>query len=482
MVELDTLHDDGHEHGHIIGIHLLIIINNHILWTHTHSVVDENEESSIQTLESRFNTHTKSINLLDIFLVLEKLDGSMVMPIRVHNNHIVFRTKRGYFNNVTNEADLFVHNTQFHHHHHSGDTAPEKRMQYLEFCEYTMKQGLTPIFEFYSKQNMVVVEYSETFLTLIAIRSTSHGTYMPYEEMCELCEKFNVPYVTCIFSSKSNNNTRVRRSNNCTMDSTDSSPPFNTPLIIHTFEELKNKVNELRGIEGVVLRHKKTGEMFKLKTKWYSELHKKKQLITDSNPSPSHVWKLVLDESVDDFLPFLNTEKEKQELRRFNDQVWNAIDECAENALKVVQEAMNHSHCELNGAVDVAASSIRAMSSHSSSSQQETQPSSSPLPTFRAKEISQYITDHTNHNIIFRKIVFKVKGELDKRKLQQSMDFKQSLKEIHACTNTNKGIMSIMTPQEVVKYFIMQYIFKDLELVKECLNRPHLVYNNYRVI
>ncbi|KAG2377646.1 hypothetical protein C9374_009162 [Naegleria lovaniensis] len=411
--------------------------------------LDENEESSIQTLESRFNTHSKSINLLDIFLVLEKLDGSMVMPIYVNNN-IVFRTKRGYFNNVTNEADLFV---KAQRESRNSNTHNEKNsIQYLEFCEYTMNQGLTPIFEFYSKQNMVVVEYSETFLTLIAIRSTCHGSYMPYEEMCELCEKFNIPYVKCIFNGGHLHSTILN-----------TQPSNTSTIIIHTFEELKTKVNELHGIEGVVLRHKQSGEMYKLKTHWYSELHKKKQLITDSNPSPSHVWKLVLDDSVDDFLPFLNTEKEKQELRRFNDEVWNAIDECAESAMKVVQEAMNshHAHTKLilNSTQDT----------HSNV------PSTVSLQLPSAKAISQYIFDHTSHNIIFRKIVYKVKGELDKKKLQEQQQRPSQ-------GSLSKGTIAIMTPQEVVKYYLLQYIFKDLDLVKNCLNRPHLVYNNYRMI
>ena len=340
--------------------------------------MEENSESSTSFLETKYGlVGNGTVNLLDMFLVLEKLDGSMIMPIYVNETELVFRTKRGFKNYVSSAADKFVLEK-------SGSC------KYLEFCANLMERGLTPIFEFYSKENMVVVEYSEPFLTLIAVRSTETGEYMPYDEMCQLCEGYSIPFVKCIFHNQS--------------------------LTINTLEELKHKVNEISGIEGVVIRHKISGEMFKFKTNWYADLHKKKQLITDGNPSPAHAWKLVLDENVDDVISMLNTEKEKEELRRFNDELLNAIDACGKRAVKLVQDA-------------------------------QSQFSS-------AKDISNYIADETRDNVIFRKIVYRVKGEMGK--------------------STN--------PSDIVKSFLAIFIFKELDLVKDCLQTPNLVYNNYKVL
>ncbi|EFC38327.1 predicted protein [Naegleria gruberi] len=346
--------------------------------------LDENAETNTEYLENKYNPNG-DCNLLDIFLVLEKLDGSMIMPIIV-DGKIVFRTKRGYFNQVTNQADKFV---------------AESQVKYLEFCTKLMKEGYTPIFEFYSKENMVVIEYDSTFLTLIAIRYTEKGDYVPYNEMCEMCNEFSIPFVKCIFSNTDQDEQSKK-------------------TVIKSFKQLKSKVNTIKGIEGVVIRHKVSGEMFKFKTNWYSEQHKKKQLVTDGNPSPAHIWKFVMDDCIDDIIPVLNTEKEKQELRRFNDEVLNAIDDCAKRSLEIIEFAMNLGS---------------------------------------AKETASYIAQESGHNTIFKKIVYKIKTEIDKKTNQQDY----------------------MSPQDVVKYFLLQFIFKDLNLVKECLNTPDLVYTNYKI-
>ena len=138
--------------------------------------MDENAETNTEYLENKYNPNG-DCNLLDIFLVLEKLDGSMIMPIIV-DGKIVFRTKRGYFNQVTNQADKFV---------------AEYQVKYLEFCTKLMKEGYTPIFEFYSKENMVVIEYDSTFLTLIAIRYTQRREIIYHTMKCVKCV-MNFPF------------------------------------------------------------------------------------------------------------------------------------------------------------------------------------------------------------------------------------------------------------------------------------------------
>jgi tRNA splicing ligase len=95
--------------------------------------------------------------------ILEKLDGSMITPFRKNDGNIQWHTKMGY-TEVSLPVNKFV------------ETHPE----YIKFAHYCIDNGWTPIFEWCSRQQKIVIDYPEEKLILTAIRDNVSGEYLPY--------------------------------------------------------------------------------------------------------------------------------------------------------------------------------------------------------------------------------------------------------------------------------------------------------------
>lgn len=108
-------------------------------------------------------------------VIADKLDGSMVHPC-ILGDRMVFMTRMG----VTAQAE-----TAF-----AAASDGVKRL-----CVDMLADGLTPIFEFTSPANRIVVEYDETRLTLLAMRETVSGVYRTHAELERVAELYAVPLV-----------------------------------------------------------------------------------------------------------------------------------------------------------------------------------------------------------------------------------------------------------------------------------------------
>ena len=108
-------------------------------------------------------------------VVMDKLDGSMIHPAFVHDE-VVFMTRMG----VSAQSRQALR-----------DASPEMR----DFCRAMLDAGQTPIFEYTSPENRVVLAYEEPELTLLAARDIRSGTYLPHHELAKLARKYNVPLV-----------------------------------------------------------------------------------------------------------------------------------------------------------------------------------------------------------------------------------------------------------------------------------------------
>ena len=205
-----------------------------------------------------FNVNEKDETQLDKIdwnkphVILEKLDGSMVSPCRV-NGHIRWMTKMG-ITDTSMEAEAFV------------ATHPE----YVAFAETVLKQNATPIFEWCSNKNRIVLDYPEDRLVLTAIRDNETGKYVPHQ--IDARNGWGIPVV------RSYENTR-------------------NP------ESLIRWVRRQEGIEGIVVRFD-DGHMVKCKADWYVRIHKVKSLLGQERD----VVKLILNNELDDLLPVLPKE------------------------------------------------------------------------------------------------------------------------------------------------------------------------------
>lgn len=121
-------------------------------------------------LEKFFNINERpetELHRLDFSLphkVYTKLDGSMIVPFETSYQSGVIRwgTKMGC-TEVAMKAERFV----------------EKNPKYQDFAAWCIKNDISPIFEFTSPEQQIVINYRESQLTLLAARKMVSGEYLP---------------------------------------------------------------------------------------------------------------------------------------------------------------------------------------------------------------------------------------------------------------------------------------------------------------
>ena len=154
------------------------------------------------------------------FREFEKLDGSMISPLLI-NGEVRWATKMG-LTDVAKPVDEFT----------------KDKIHYHEFAKYWMSTGWTPIFEWCSRQQRIVIDYPQDALILTAIRNNLTGEYKTYEDMRDECEAYGIPCVSA------------------------------GPEITGFDEDAVQAIRELEGKEGEVWRDR-DGHMRKLKGEHY---------------------------------------------------------------------------------------------------------------------------------------------------------------------------------------------------------------------
>lgn len=182
-------------------------------------------------VNERDETRFEKIDFSQPHRFLAKLDGSMVSPIFIDGG-VRWGTKMGITDTSMN-AEVFV----------------AKNRKYEEFAFYVRELNCTPIFEWCSRKNKIVIDYPEDALVLLAIRNNYSGHYILYEEMCEMARDYDIPVVESL---------RVTTDN---------------------VESAVNEVAKWEDAEGVVVRFD-DGHMVKIKSEWYVLRHKSKDAIT----------------------------------------------------------------------------------------------------------------------------------------------------------------------------------------------------------
>ncbi len=114
-------------------------------------------------INERDETQFNKIDFNQPHVILEKLDGSMITPV-VTDAGLRWGTKMG-ITDVSMGAELFV----------AGH--PE----YQELAKWCIDNGKTPIFEWISRKQRIVIDYEEDNLVLIAVRDNVTGEYLPYK-------------------------------------------------------------------------------------------------------------------------------------------------------------------------------------------------------------------------------------------------------------------------------------------------------------
>lgn len=209
----------------------------------------------------REETLPLNVDVLRPHVLLDKLDGSMISPVSI-NGAIRLMTKMG-MTNVAFEAEVFL----------------AKNPLYEKFCRAAIETNRTPIFEFLSSKRefQIVVPHEKDRLVLTAVRCNETGKYVNQEALVSLGEKWGVEVVRSFAG--------------------------NVGGLVEYVAELRSAC----GSEGVVIRFD-DGHMLKVKTDWYVQIHRAKDMLNNER----HLIGLILNDKVDDFLPLLSNEDQKR--------------------------------------------------------------------------------------------------------------------------------------------------------------------------
>ena len=221
-------------------------------------------------------TQLNKINLYEPHVVLEKLDGSMIRPILTPEG---FRlaTKAGV-TDVAMNAEVFI----------------ADKPHYDTFIRKCFQRNITPLFEWCSRKNRIVVDYPEDQLILTGMRDKTTGCYVYYDAMLKYATAWNIPVVKAV----------------------NGLPVQNINLFV-------KQVREWDDGEGIVLRFD-TGHMVKVKADDYVLRHKSK----DSISQEKNVLQTILEDAVDD-LVLLLTPEDGERIQRFQRAFHAGLDEVA---------------------------------------------------------------------------------------------------------------------------------------------------------
>lgn len=202
-------------------------------------------------VNEREETQDHVVDLSRPHAILEKLDGSMIAPFIV-NGQMIWGTKMGA-TEVAQPVEEFV----------------EAHPNYRQFAEYVIESGYTPIFEWCSRKQRIVLDYKEDQLILTAMRDMTTGRYVAGSFLVISAENYNIPVVR-------------QWDIGMQMDN-------------HTMKTFIEYVRDLEDLEGFVVRFD-DGHMLKLKCDWYVQIHKaKEKILQDRN-----IVELILDGKIDD--------------------------------------------------------------------------------------------------------------------------------------------------------------------------------------
>jgi RNA ligase len=216
-------------------------------------------------INEREETQAHAVDMSQPHVIMEKMDGSMIRPILV-DGYLRLATKMGV-TNVAMDAEAWL-------------AAQDPALKaWLRQC---VEDSVTPLFEWVSPFNQIVLAYEEPDLVYLGTRDNATGAYV----MDKSCPFNSVPQYGSVEGNLSDYIARQR---------------------------------ELEGREGVIVRFN-DGHMFKGKNDWYVRIHKTIDRITfDRN-----IVDIIINEQIDDVAPLLPA-VQLDRVRDFETRFWEAF-------------------------------------------------------------------------------------------------------------------------------------------------------------
>lgn len=196
-------------------------------------------------------------------IIMDKLDGSMVRPVWTSEDYWELGTKMGV-TDVAKQASSYMHER--------GHLATIL-WNFVKWCKYN---NTTPLFEWCSRQQRIVVDYPEDQLILTAIRNNYDGTYYSHDDIKTIADKFGIEQVVKTWTKGAD------------------------------LKDLQEYATVADDIEGWVCAWP-CGKRVKIKVDWYVNLHKVKECIARE--------KYVIEAILGDFLDDLKGKLQEQDLK-----------------------------------------------------------------------------------------------------------------------------------------------------------------------
>ena len=207
--------------------------------------------------------------------VLEKLDGSMIAPFII-DGRLAWGTRKG----ETDVAEMI-------------QTFLDANPTYVEFARNCCDIDWTPVFEFCSRKNQIVIDYGpEDRLVLIALRNMITGRYFTYSELANIAQLWKLDVVDALDNPVTDMAAFAER----VKDAVDMDEGF-----VVAFDD---------------------GFRVKIKTANYVAMHRVKDSISDERA----VVSLILNSALDDCFSFLN-EADAARVRAFEEKVTTTLGE-----------------------------------------------------------------------------------------------------------------------------------------------------------
>lgn len=220
-------------------------------------------------------------------VVLEKLDGSMITPFRADSGKMLWGTKMG-FTEVAYPVAEFV----------------AQRNVYNNLAWECYETKKTPIFEWCSRKQKIVIDYPVDQLVLTGIRDNHTGEFTSYNDMVAKADEWGVPVVQAA---------SIRS--------------------VSDVEKFLTEVQDVKGMEGYVVRWE-NGHMAKGKGAEYVLIHRTKETLQFEKD----VLDIILSEKVDDIKPYLDDD-DKARIDQYMADLYGIIDRKGSHYVAEVERA-----------------------------------------------------------------------------------------------------------------------------------------------
>ena len=250
-------------------------------------------------VNEREETQDHVVDLSRPHAILEKLDGSMIAPFIV-DGELIFGTKMGA-TDVAKPVSEFV----------------GRNPEYIKFAVEAIDNGWTPIFEWCSRKQRIVLDYFDDQLVLTGLRNMNTGVYALHGNLEAIGLAYAIPVVRA----------------------------FEPQTDMKAFLEY---VRDLEDLEGFVVRFD-DGHCVKVKSHWYLQIHKAKEAILQDR----NIVELILEEHLDDVKAHLPAE-DRDRLTQFESDINIRIGIMAQEVLDVLYDIDENNIDRKTFAVDMA--------------------------------------------------------------------------------------------------------------------------------